>query len=237
MITRVYTWVLSWLIELYALTKSEYWFSMIRPSYRGGNVQNLDPGRVNCQARAAAPRARDAWFFFRNFTKSRAQPPRGPDAPIPFWLTRQYPLIKSVHCISRYPDIRIWGAVSTSTSTKISEYPNIRSANLLICCKIAKYANIRSANQSTHVLQNREISRIRIDYYLSEWCSKAQNIPKYRAQKRKISQNIVQDVGGGPMGVSWGVFPTRVFYLGVLWTWPTSLAEFARKSSPRKKPQ
>jgi hypothetical protein len=27
---------------------------------RGGNVPDLDPRRVNCQTRAAAPRARDA---------------------------------------------------------------------------------------------------------------------------------------------------------------------------------
>jgi hypothetical protein len=28
--------------------------------------------------------------FFRKFTKSRAQPPRGSDAPVPFRSTRQY---------------------------------------------------------------------------------------------------------------------------------------------------
>ena len=39
---------------------------MIRPSYRPGNVRNLDPGRVNCQTRAAAPRARCMIFFFEN---------------------------------------------------------------------------------------------------------------------------------------------------------------------------
>ena len=48
------------LIELYCVTKSEFGFSMTRPSYANGNVPNLDPGRVNCQTRAAAPRARDA---------------------------------------------------------------------------------------------------------------------------------------------------------------------------------
>jgi hypothetical protein len=36
--------------------------------YRIGNVPNLDPGRVNCRTRAAAPRRRDAcmFFFFEN---------------------------------------------------------------------------------------------------------------------------------------------------------------------------
>jgi hypothetical protein len=29
-------------------------------------------------------------FFLRNFTKSRAQPSRGPDVPVPFQSTRQY---------------------------------------------------------------------------------------------------------------------------------------------------
>ena len=36
---------------------------MISPSYRKGNVSNLDPVRVNCQTRAAAPRARCMNFF------------------------------------------------------------------------------------------------------------------------------------------------------------------------------
>jgi hypothetical protein len=35
---------------------------------------------------------------------------------------------------------------STSTYSKIAEYPNIGAANPLICCKIAEYPNIRSAN-------------------------------------------------------------------------------------------
>ena len=41
---------------------------MIGPSYTSttGNVPHLDPGRVNCQSRAAAPRARDAWFSPEN---------------------------------------------------------------------------------------------------------------------------------------------------------------------------
>jgi hypothetical protein len=73
------------LIELYTVTKSEFWFSMIPPSYTRGNVPHLDPGRVNCKTRAA-----DAWIFFRKFTKFRAQPPCGPDTPVPFWSTRQY---------------------------------------------------------------------------------------------------------------------------------------------------
>ena len=33
---------------------------MIPPSKRTGNVQNLVPGRVNCETRAGAPFARDA---------------------------------------------------------------------------------------------------------------------------------------------------------------------------------
>ena len=72
-------------IGLYCMTKSEFWFSMIRPSYRPGNVRNLDPGRVNSQTRAGAPRARAMHkFFSRKFTKSHARPPRGRDAPVPY---------------------------------------------------------------------------------------------------------------------------------------------------------
>jgi hypothetical protein len=73
------------------MTKSEFWFSMIRPRTRGGNVRNLDPGRVNCQTRAAAPRARAMHnFFSRKFTKSRAHPPRGFDAPVSSQSSLQY---------------------------------------------------------------------------------------------------------------------------------------------------
>ena len=54
--------------------------------------------------------------------------------------------------IYQYPEIRIWVADTVpvpgtcTCCSKISKYPNIRSANPLICCKIAKYPNIRSAN-------------------------------------------------------------------------------------------
>jgi hypothetical protein len=48
-------------IELYALTKSEFGFSMIPPSKRHRNVGDLNPGSVNCETRAGdAPRALDA---------------------------------------------------------------------------------------------------------------------------------------------------------------------------------
>jgi hypothetical protein len=49
---------------------------MIPPSYRRRNVptSNLNPGRVNCQTRVAAPRARDAWNFLENLrTPSRGR--------------------------------------------------------------------------------------------------------------------------------------------------------------------
>jgi hypothetical protein len=59
------------------MTKSEFRFSMIPPSWRSRNVPDLDPGRVNCQTRAGVPRARAMHkFFSRKFTKSRAREPR-----------------------------------------------------------------------------------------------------------------------------------------------------------------
>jgi hypothetical protein len=64
---------------------------MIWPSYRRGNVQSWsDPVVVPSDPRGRAARARCMNFFSRKFTKSRAQPPRGPDAPVPFQSTRQY---------------------------------------------------------------------------------------------------------------------------------------------------
>ena len=54
------------LTESYGVTKSEFWFSIAWLRTSDLNVRNLDPGRVNCFTRAAAPRARDAWIFFEN---------------------------------------------------------------------------------------------------------------------------------------------------------------------------
>jgi hypothetical protein len=77
------------------------------------------------------------------------------------------PNIRQIYCnkvtIYQNPDIRIWGVdivpvPGTCTCTKISKYPNIRSANLLICSKIAKYPN-----------------RF---FLLSEWCCKSAKYPK-----------------------------------------------------------
>ena len=68
-----------------------------------GNLRDLDPGRVNCQTRAVAPRARCMNFFLRKITKSGAQPLRGPDAPVPFRSTLlnlvPYAVTKSTICI------------------------------------------------------------------------------------------------------------------------------------------
>jgi hypothetical protein len=55
---------------LYALTKSEELATSGHGQIRSWSFQT----------RAAAPRARDAWFFSRKFTESRAHPPRGSDA-------------------------------------------------------------------------------------------------------------------------------------------------------------
>ena len=46
------------------MTKSEFWFSIAWLRTRSRNVPNLDPGRVNCQTLAGAPRVRDVWNFF-----------------------------------------------------------------------------------------------------------------------------------------------------------------------------
>jgi hypothetical protein len=55
------------------MTKSDFWFSMISPSYRPGNVPDLDPGRVNCQTRARAARAMHDIFpeILRNSARDR----------------------------------------------------------------------------------------------------------------------------------------------------------------------
>jgi hypothetical protein len=55
------------------MTKSEFEFMMIPPSYRTGNVPDLDPGSVNCQTRAAAPRAMHEFFLekLRNPARDR----------------------------------------------------------------------------------------------------------------------------------------------------------------------
>ena len=42
------------------------------PRYTEGNVRNLDPGRVNCQTRAAAQRARCMNFFSKIYEIPRA---------------------------------------------------------------------------------------------------------------------------------------------------------------------
>jgi hypothetical protein len=76
--------------EPYCMTKSEFWFSIAWLRTRSRNVPNLDPGRVNCQTLAGAPRVRDVWNFFRKFTKSRARPPRGCDASVPYQSSIQY---------------------------------------------------------------------------------------------------------------------------------------------------
>ena len=52
------------LTELYYMTKSEFWFSMIPPSYRGGNVRSWsDPVVVPSDPRGRAARAMHDFFF------------------------------------------------------------------------------------------------------------------------------------------------------------------------------
>ncbi len=80
------------------------------------------------------------------------------------------PNIRQISCnkisIYQYPDIRIWGADTVpvpgtcTCCSKISKYPDIRSANPLICCKIAEYAISESI------------------IFLSEWCCKSAKYPK-----------------------------------------------------------
>ena len=109
---------------------------MIPPSYRTGNVPDLDPGRVNCQTRAAALRAR-CMNFFRKFTKSRAHLPRGPDAPVLSRSTQQYAanvplMIRIIDSRSRHEpwlhDAWVeWGyscvcTTHTHSSTKFSKF-------------------------------------------------------------------------------------------------------------------
>jgi hypothetical protein len=68
---------------------------------------------------------------------------------------------------------------STSTYSKIAEYPNIEVANPLICCKIAEYPNIRSANPLIcSKIAQYPISESIILYL--DGAAKAQNIPNYR---------------------------------------------------------
>jgi hypothetical protein len=109
------------------------------------------------------------------------------------------PNIRQISCnkvsIYQYHDIRIWGADTvpvpdTCTYTKIPKYPNIRSANPLICCKIAKYANIRSANP----LICCKIAKYPISesiFLIRMVLQKRKNIPKY------------------PLGYRWGPYCVR----------------------------
>jgi hypothetical protein len=60
---------------------AEFWMSQ-RP--RSGSCE----GKLS-NARGRAARAR-CMIFFRKFTKSRAQPPRGPYAPVPYRSSIQY---------------------------------------------------------------------------------------------------------------------------------------------------
>jgi hypothetical protein len=98
--------------------------------------------------------------------------------------------------IYQYPHIRIWVAATvpvpgTCTCSKISKYPNIRSANPLIFCKmlISWYKDLA---ESTNLQQNREISDIRIDYKISEWCSECTKYPKIfsRISAGALSGNV-----------------------------------------------
>ena len=101
--------------------------------------------------------------------------------------------------IYQYPEIRIWVADTVpvpgtcTCCSKISKYPNIRSANPLICCKIAKYPNIRSANP----LICCEIAEYAISesiIFYPNGAAKAQNIPKYPA------------VAGGSLDTEYGIW-------------------------------
>jgi hypothetical protein len=58
------------------------------------------------------------------------------------------------------------------------------STHLLQNREVSEYP----VGESTHLLQNRGICDIRIDYFFIRMV----------LQKRKISQNILQDIGGGP---------------------------------------
>jgi hypothetical protein len=71
------------LIELYCMTKSEFWFSIAWLRTSGGNVRSWsDPVVVPSNPRGRAARAWCMNFFPEKNTKSRAHPPRGPDAPV-----------------------------------------------------------------------------------------------------------------------------------------------------------
>ena len=85
--------------------------------------------------------------------------------------------IKCLNALCHRPSRHTVPVPGTCTCTKISKYPNIRSANLLICCKIAKYANIRSANPliCCKIAKN-PISESII--FLSECCRKSAKYPK-----------------------------------------------------------